>query len=251
MNKLYENPVKNVALSDCWFYHTFELPDIGLINGHWDLRGIESSYLGGLDLNGKKVLEVGPASGYLTAYMDHAGAEVTAVEQPDDDVWDFVPYCVHDSNLWNEIEKNKRRVNQQVKNAFWYVHEKLKLRAKMHCGRMAELPEELGKFDVAVLAMVLTHMRDPIKAIMECARRTDGQLVVVDRTHVSSDLQQKPVMQLIPDANNKRYDSWWYFSKGFFLQLFSLMGFRDVRVSPCDCTVKGKSYRVTVFVATW
>ena len=46
-------------LSDLVWYHAIELPDGRVLPGAWDLRGHESAYLGGVDVAGKRVLELG------------------------------------------------------------------------------------------------------------------------------------------------------------------------------------------------
>src|SRR3984885_2540180 len=68
-------------LSDLVWYHAFELPDGTVLPGAWDLRGQESAYLGGVDVAGKRVLELGPATGFLTFAMERLGAaEVVSFE---------------------------------------------------------------------------------------------------------------------------------------------------------------------------
>ena len=78
-------------LSDFVWYHAFELPDGTVLPGVWDLRGHESAYLGGVDLAGKRVLELGPATGYLTFYMERMGAEVVSFEAGFDVSIDTLP----------------------------------------------------------------------------------------------------------------------------------------------------------------
>jgi len=39
-----------------------------------------------------RVLEIGPASGFLTFEMEKRGADVISVEVTDEHGWDFVPY---------------------------------------------------------------------------------------------------------------------------------------------------------------
>ena len=64
----------------CRFYHTVDVPDAGTIDGAWDLRGRERAYLGGIDVRGKRVLELGPSSGHLTYWMERQGADVVAFD---------------------------------------------------------------------------------------------------------------------------------------------------------------------------
>src|SRR5436190_7409780 len=77
---------------ECDFYHTMEIPGHGLVRGQWDLRGNVDEYLGNFDFAGKRVLEIGPASGFLTFELERRGAEVVAVDVGDQKPWDFVPY---------------------------------------------------------------------------------------------------------------------------------------------------------------
>ncbi len=73
------------------WYHSVELPDGRVLPGAWDLRGHESVYLGGVDVAGKRVLELGPATGYLTFYMERMGAEVVSFEAGFDVSIDLLP----------------------------------------------------------------------------------------------------------------------------------------------------------------
>jgi O-methyltransferase len=57
----------NVLTADCDFYHTIVLPDGRIIEGKWDLRGHESVYLGRQSFAGKRVLEIGPATGWISS----------------------------------------------------------------------------------------------------------------------------------------------------------------------------------------
>ena len=54
---------------ECTFSHTVQLPDGRVQEGAWDLRGLEDAVLGYCDLAGRRVLEYGPASGWLTAHI--------------------------------------------------------------------------------------------------------------------------------------------------------------------------------------
>ena len=246
----YETPVRGLRRKDCWFYHTIDLPGDGTIEGIWDLRNNAGEYLGGVDFKDQRVLEIGPASGFLTAWMDKQGAEVVAVEQPSSVVWDFVPLDTRNDD-WRNIEAMKVNNNRQLKNSYWYTHEKLGLSAKTLYRRVDDLPEGIEDFDIAVLAMVLTHMRDPAKAIEICARKASKKLVITDRLYVPEHLQDFPVMWYVPQAGVKRYDTWWYFARGYFKTLLTGIGFSRVDFKEVVCTVKGGTAKATAIVAEW
>ena len=62
---LYTEPRDVRSVEDCWFYHTMDLPLSGPQRGSWDLRAGIDAYLGHVDFDRKRVLEIGPASGYV------------------------------------------------------------------------------------------------------------------------------------------------------------------------------------------
>ena len=53
---------------------------LGTITGEWDLRANVRAYLGGVALQGKRVLEIGTASGFLCFAMERMGAEVISYD---------------------------------------------------------------------------------------------------------------------------------------------------------------------------
>ena len=79
-------------LEDCVFYHTQDVPGYGTVPGPWDLRGHVDEYLGGVTLRGKRVLELGTASGFLCVEMEKRGAEVVAFDLSEDYDCDVVPF---------------------------------------------------------------------------------------------------------------------------------------------------------------
>src|SRR5207249_7736437 len=56
---------------------------------YWDLRGGVDEYLGKVAFEGQRVLEIGPASGFLTFEMEKRGADVVSVEVTEEHGWDF------------------------------------------------------------------------------------------------------------------------------------------------------------------
>ena len=74
-NAVWEVPRNITSTDDCLFYHTMDIPNHGTVQGEWDLRGREAAYLGHTSLQGKRVLEVGTASGHLCFAMETMGAE--------------------------------------------------------------------------------------------------------------------------------------------------------------------------------
>src|SRR3954452_24271400 len=118
-SSIFAVPQVVTSADDCAFYHTMEIPGHGVVRGQWDLRGKTDEYLGGFDFSGKRVLEIGPASGFLTFELEKRGADVISVEVTDEHGWDFVPYP--DARL-EEVFGPRRIVMQQLKNSYWFSH---------------------------------------------------------------------------------------------------------------------------------
>ena len=79
-DEIFATPLKVEDPADGGFYHTMEIPGHGLVTGQWDLRDGVDDYLGKVAFAGQRVLEIGPASGFLTFEMEKRGAEVVSVE---------------------------------------------------------------------------------------------------------------------------------------------------------------------------
>lgn len=161
-------------LEECHFYHTIELPGYGEIPGMFDLRATTDTYLGGIPLDGRRVLEVGPASGYLTFYMESQGAEVVALELPAGDEWDIVPYATADLVTYRQ---RRRRLQRRIRNSFLFAHHTLNSKAKVAFGTVYAPPENLGTFDLCTFGMVLLHVRDPFRALQSILPLVDEVVI--------------------------------------------------------------------------
>jgi hypothetical protein len=78
-DQLYEIPAQVESANECNFYHTRDIPGVGVVEGQWDLRERANECLGGYDFSGKRVLEIGTATGFLTLHMEQTASEVVAV----------------------------------------------------------------------------------------------------------------------------------------------------------------------------
>ena len=172
-----------------------------------------------LSFAGQRVLEIGPASGFLTFEMEKRGAEVVSVEVTAEHGWDFVPYP---AARLEEVFGPRRIVMQQLKNSYWFSHAALQSKAKVYYGDVYNLPAALGEFDIAVMGAVLLHCRDPLRIVEQCGKRAKS-LIIVDKFH--PDLEGAPVCRLAPTPENFLWHTWWHFSTQFFTQFLAVMGF--------------------------
>jgi hypothetical protein len=131
-----------------------EIPGYGVIQGEWDLRQGGEDYLGHVTFDSERVLEIGPASGFLTFEMEKRGAAVVSTEVTDEPGWDFVPYP---PPVLEPVYGPRREIMRSLKDSYWFAHHAHRSKAKMHYGDVYNLPEALGHFDVAVMLAVLLH----------------------------------------------------------------------------------------------
>jgi O-methyltransferase len=223
---LYVAPRHVRTLDECLYYHTIELPEVGLVHGSWDLRGGEDAYLGGVALDGRSVLEIGPASGFLTAHMEGRGAAVTSVELGADDPWDVVPQRTLDLT---DTLRERVGIMERLRNSYWLTHRLFGLSARVHEGRAQALPAELGRFDIGLMAAILLHTRSPLAIVERVADLVDDTLVIVERYY--PELEGRPVCRLEPTVENGLWDTWWNFSPDFFVAFARILGFPHADVS--------------------
>jgi O-methyltransferase len=196
-----------------------ELPGHGAMTGDWDLRRGVDEYLGNVSFAGQRVLEIGPASGFLTFEMEKRGAEVVAVEVTTEHGWDFVPYP---ASKLEEIFGPRQIVLERVKNSYWFSHAAQQSNAKVCYCDVYNLPSFLGQFDIAVMGSVLLHCRDPLRIVEQCGKKAKS-LIITDMFH--ADLEGAPVCRLAPTPQNFLWHTWWHFSTQFFTQFLAVMGF--------------------------
>lgn len=207
---------------DCDWYHTVVLPDGEVIRGAWDLRGGENDYLGGTDVAGQRVLEFGPASGYLTGWMEDRGAEVVCFDAGFDVSIDILPVPGNDLR---EIRMGAMRGIGAVQNSWWYLHRARQSRAAMAYGSIYSLPPDLGMFDVSTFGAILLHLRDPFAALAQGAIHTSRRIVVTDVIQDTDVDPEANVMRPDPLGALEHRTNWWAIFPGAVKQMLRRLGF--------------------------
>ena len=209
-------------LTDFVWYHAFELPDGTVLPGVWDLRGHETDYLGGVDLAGKRVLELGPATGALTFYMERMGAEVVSFEAGFDVSIDTLPVKGEDQFL------ERLRVMQETidrnHDGWWHLHRTLGSSAKFVQGNIYDMPADLGTFDVTVVGAILLHLREPWGALSQAARRTTETMIVTEPLQDDLDPPETNIMRFSPSAEH-HLTNWWSIYPGAVVSMLARLGF--------------------------
>jgi hypothetical protein len=174
---VYASPRLLTDLSDCYFYHTMDIPGFGHVDGEWDLREGIDAYLGNVDVRGKRVLEMGTANGFVCFHMERQGADVVAYDLSEQQDWDVVPYARDDEAAFRADRKNHIR---KLNNAFWLCHRAFKSESKVVYGDVYSVPEDIGVVDVCTFGSILLHLRDPFLALQRALSLTSDTVIVTD-----------------------------------------------------------------------
>jgi hypothetical protein len=257
-----------------------DLPGHGVVGGQWDLRGREEDYLGGVSLQGKRVLELGTASGHLCRYMESQGADVVGFDLPAGELWNLVPFVGFDLDAYKPVVNQKI---ERLKNGWWFAHQLLGSRAKVVYGNIYDIPESIGPVDVATFGAILLHLRDPFQALHSALRLT-RETAIVTEVHPdqpagsklgavepeSTSRLKKSLKQLLIKARvisppyshpGRMYflpapgmtdrslaASWWCFPPEVICRFLGVLGFADQTVTEHFQIVQGQQSRVYTVV---
>ncbi len=212
------------SVSECFFYHTMELGPEEIHRGAWDLRGGEKKYLGYVDFEGQRVLELGPATGYLGFWMEAQGAEVVCLDVPPGLPQDLLPLPGVDLA---EHRAAGVAFAEKVRNSWWYSRRKLGSRNMAVYADIYDLPQDLGRFDISTFGSILLHLENPYHAVAEAAALTDDAIVVTDM------VQHPPLdptshrMDFNPGDQPGNVVNWWGLSPGVIVRMLAVLGFPE------------------------
>jgi hypothetical protein len=222
-------------VDDCSFYHSMDLPGRGLVVGEWDLRSGIKQYLGNVAFRGKRVLDVGTASGFLAFWMESQGAEVVSYDLSENHPWDRVPYGGRvNPTESTEVSKGIRKLN----NSFWFAHALLHSKVKMVYGTAYEVPEAIGPVDITTFGSILLHLRDPFLALQSALRLTTESVVVVNPISLLRGIPLailsaiRPMTVFVPDARKAApSDGWWALPPRTVVEFLRVLGFPHTQVN--------------------
>jgi SAM-dependent methyltransferase len=219
-------PARHVErLSDCVFYHSTDIPGYGAVEGQWDLRPGVEKYLGRFDFRGKRALDVGTASGFLTFHAERAGAEVISYDLSEEWPWDIVPF---DGANFAEIDAARRAIMGRVNNGYWLCHRAYRSRAKMVYGSVYDIPLAIGPVDVAIYGSILLHLRDPFLALQNGSRLAREAMIVADVCPLGpfGRFLRRPAF--LPSHKHKdKFDTWWSLPPRFVRECLCILGFTN------------------------
>lgn len=246
-------PEKRVErLDECMFYHALDLPGVGDVPGHWDLRKRFSDYVLNVPLRGKRVLDVGTASGFITWEAERCGcAQIVSFDADSAERYQKLPFLnipwAIDHEAWLV---NANRFREGMKNSWWFAHRALGSKARRAEGDVYAIPAALGTFDVVLVGQILVHLRDGISALASIAARCADTIVIAEGMVASED----PQATLLGRANNPDQDyAFWHYSRGFYREILGMLGFevQAIRAAGylCNLLAPPRPVEITTIVA--
>ena len=172
-------PLDNISLEDCMFYHVMDIPGLSEpTKGEWDLRKGVDEYLGHLNFKNRTVLELGPASGYITFHIEKLGAKVTSIDLPVEKDSLINVRRVKD-NWQKELNALIKKV-AMVQKAYWYAHKAFNSKSRLIHSHVNDLPVEIGIYDISLMCAVLLHLQNPFLGIQNMLRHTKEKAVITE-----------------------------------------------------------------------
>lgn len=208
-----------------YWYHSMQFPDGSTVKGSWTINDFDQ-YIGGFNLSGKTLLDVGTASGYLAFNAEKAGAVVTGLDASSTHEFRHFPFAqslsyqdVHESRrVWEEQNLNP------IKNSWWHAWHKFGSKARCVYAPMAQLYEwEAQSFDVVMAGAIVEHLSDPVYAIGSWARLAKEAVLIP-----FTDVLPLPTMEMRPITpldNPSIFYVWWHLSRPLYEKLFDNLGF--------------------------
>lgn len=215
-------------LSDCDFYHSTDIPGYGTVTGQWDLRAGIENYVGHFDFRGKRTLDVGTASGFLTFHAENAGAEVISFDLSEGWPWDIVPF--HGSDL-AKIDATHRAIIRRMNNGYWLCHRALGSHAKVVYGTVYNIPLAIGPVDVAIYGSILLHLRDPFLALENGSRLAREAMIVADVCPLGPFGRFLRNPSFMPNhRHSDRFYTWWGLPPRLVQEYLAILGFNNAKV---------------------
>ena len=270
---LYVPPRKVESIEECDFYHCMEIPGDGVVKGKWDLRDGVDEYLGGVNFKGKRILEIGTASGFLCFEMEKRGGEVVSFDIGENAEWDVVPFIQYDYK--GTIQRFKK-FNEGLKNAYWYAHKAYNSKAKVIYGSVYDIPNSIGMVDIGTFCSILLHLRDPFRALQSGLRLVREKVIITDLApshnfvyshrhflRFISSLVQRYIffqknafvqrkmayMELLPNFRTlEPKDAWWSLSPEIIVNFLGILGFEQTQITYHTQKFYGKNRRLFTVV---
>ena len=231
--------------SDCFFYHSMTYPDGESVEGVRDIRGLFEQYIGHYPINGKTVLDVGTASGFLAFEAERAGATVTALDALRASEFARIPHkgSLYDTDRHAHDAQTEAWFTQ-LKNGFWYSWHHYQSSVEMIYAPLARLPYWGRTFDVVIAGAIFEHLSDPVSVIGNLVGMARDALIIAFTPVTDSKGQ---FMETANDWTDPGHNfTFWTLSRGLYERVFANLGFSVELVQAKARTGGGEHTRPTI-----
>jgi hypothetical protein len=217
------------SASECRWYHTLDLPELGTVQGDWDLRGQFDRYIGHIDLKGKTVLDVGTASGFLAFEAEKRGATVYTFDADSHERIQLLPPKRAGSKYFDGM-----------RNGYRLAHHVLKSKVTPIYGDIYRMSEMVPRCDVVLVAQVLVHLRDPVGGLHQASLSSNDYLIIVEDIYKTAFKQRRRLIDKLLGRPHRLIESnlpvayfsaaedplgWWKLSLPLYKAVLSKFGF--------------------------
>jgi O-methyltransferase len=185
------------------------VPGHGLVRGDWTIDDFDQ-YVGGINVAGKTVLDVGCASGYLSFEAERRGARVTSFDAASMAQLCQVPFLENlyfrNRDLWDAQEERGPGL-RRMKNSYWYMHERLASSCSVAYGDLFRLYRSVDAHDIVIAGAILEHLNDQISAIASMARVAKETIIIGFTSVLDTD---EMIAQPVTALTNPKDDITWF-----------------------------------------
>ena len=208
-----------------------DVPGHGTVHGPWRIDDFEQ-YIGGVDVAGKTVLDVGCASGFLSFEAEKREAQVTSFDATSMSQIFQLPFAgnlyYEDRDAW---DKKSEWGLQMLKNSYQYAHLAKRSKAAFVYGDIFRLYRSISTpVDIVLAGSIMEHLNDQVSAIGSMAR-VAKELIVIAFTNIleTDELLVKPIIPMTDPAHDI---TWWTYSRGMYNRILENVGFELIDVRP-------------------
>jgi len=227
-----------------YWYHTVELPGGLVTPGQYDFRESIAAFPFPADLRGKRVLDVGSATGFFAFEFARRGAEVTSLELPSLEALDRFP----GQDVAQSLDKIRKMMGPRsagggsdapytaeemyfylLEGPFEFCRKQLGAKIRRCYSTVYELTEAKagGTFDLVFMGDILLHTLNPMAALCAVAPLCRGTLVLSQRMPETAD--GEPAMLWVGgDSLGSDEVSWWLPNQSCLVAMLKKLGFRSV-----------------------
>src|SRR6266508_3546048 len=221
---------RRTAWEEFYWYHCIDLGNGIVTDGDYDMTQYLKYYRFPDDLRGKRVLDVGRASGFFSFEFERRGADVTATEIASFFDWDFVGGEAERRRRIQAVGDPEAYTRRHITGAFHHAYAMRGSRLKAKTIGVYDIrPEEFenSPFDLVFAGSITSHLRDPILALERLRSVTSGTCLIA--APAVGVVETLPTMVLVGTMDSDRR-SWWVLNKKGLLEMLYCAGFSTAEI---------------------